>query len=206
MAREGLFFFIPFFILAVACFYIFQRRPDMNYIYAGVIFFAIACCLLLFFRDPERKIPSDDDLILAPADGKIVSLKIDSKGVSIGIFLSVFNVHINRIPVDGTIARVEYKRGKFLAAFKNSASEVNERYEIEIQTNKGLVEVHQIAGILARRVVCRLQDKQDVKAGERFGLIRFGSRVNLFLPPDTQIEIQEGDRVTAGETIIGRFG
>jgi phosphatidylserine decarboxylase len=109
------------------------------------------------------------------------------------------------VPVSGKVERVEYKPGKFLAAFKKEASRSNERFEIEIKTDKGSVVLHQIAGIIARRVVCRLKKDQEVKAGDRFGMIRFGSRVDLFLPPSAELKVKRGQRVKGGQTLLGKM-
>jgi len=205
MAKEGLIVFFPFFFLAILLFYLFSRSFNINFVYLSVISFAIGCILMLFFRDPERKIPDGDNLIVSPADGKIVNIEKNNSRVVVSIFLSIFNVHINRIPVTGRVTRLAYKPGKFFAAFKKSASELNERFEIEIETDRGPVVVHQIAGVLARRVVCRLKKEQSVKIGDRFGLIRFGSRVDLFLPVSSQLQVKKGQKVKGGETIIGRL-
>jgi len=205
MAREGIIFFLPFLIVAVIFFYLFQKQPNMTFIYLGVVSFAFACMLILFFRDPERKIPEGENLIVSPADGKIMNIEKTEDQIVVTIFLSIFDVHVNRIPVTGQVVRLNYRPGKFKAAFMESASEVNERFEIEIITDKGNVTIHQIAGILARRVVCRLKDKQLVKKGDRFGLIRFGSRVDLFLPVTSQVDVKKGQKVIGGETVIGRL-
>jgi len=205
MAREGIIFFLPFLIVAAIFFYLFQKQPNMTFIYLGVVSFAFACMLILFFRDPERKIPEGENLIVSPADGKIMNIEKTEDQIVVTIFLSIFDVHVNRIPVTGQVVRLNYRPGKFKAAFMESASEVNERFEIEIITDKGNVTIHQIAGILARRVVCRLKDKQLVKKGDRFGLIRFGSRVDLFLPVTSQVDVKKGQKVIGGETVIGRL-
>ncbi len=205
MAREGYFFSLPFIIIAFILFYMFQKYPSMNFIYLGVIAFMLACMFVLFFRDPERRIPEGDDLIVSPADGRIVDLTKSSDRTTISIFLSIFNVHVNRIPVSGIVKRLVYRPGKFKAAFRSSASNLNERFEIEIKTDKGNVIMHQIAGVLARRVVCRLEVNQVVNKGDRFGLIRFGSRVDLFLPASAKVEVKMGQRIKGGKTIIGRW-
>jgi phosphatidylserine decarboxylase len=205
MAREGFYFFSPFLILAIFFFYLFDKYQDINLVYAAVIAFAVGCLFILFFRDPERKIPEGDNLIVSPADGKIVGISETNKQLKISIFLSIFDVHINRIPVNGVVQRLTYKPGKFFSAFKQKASDLNERFEIEIKTDNHAIIMHQIAGVLARRVVCRLKKDQPVQKGKRFGLIRFGSRVDLFLPSSVRLEVRKGQRVTGGKTIIGRL-
>ncbi|MCD6163051.1 MAG: phosphatidylserine decarboxylase [candidate division Zixibacteria bacterium] len=205
MAREGFIFFLPFVVIAVIFFYLFNRYTNMAFIYLGVISFVLACAFILFFRDPVRKIPAGDDLIVSPADGKILNIVDTGDQTVITIFLSILDVHINRIPVNGKVVRLKYKPGKFLAAFREAASDVNERFEIEISTDKGNVTVHQIAGVLARRVVCRLKDNQTVVKGDRFGMIRFGSRVDLFIPGSSRVDVKKGDKVKGGETIMGKL-
>ncbi len=205
MAREGLLFFLPFMVLSILFFYVFRSHPDMLYVYLGSGFFCFGCLIILFFRDPERRIPQGNDLIVSPADGRVIQLREDKRQVIISIFMSIFNVHINRVPVSGVVERIEYKPGKFLTAFKDSASRLNERFEIEIRTNKGTVVLHQIAGVVARRVVCRLKKGQEVRAGDRFGMVRFGSRVDLFLPLSVEIEVKKGQKVKGGQTLIGRM-
>lgn len=205
MAREGFIFFLPFVAIAAVFFYLFNRHVNFTFIYLGVVSFGLACAFILFFRDPVRKIPEGDDLIVSPADGKILNIENVNDQTVITIFLSVLDVHINRIPVNGKVVRLKYKPGKFLAAFREAASDVNERFEIEISTDKGNVTVHQIAGILARRVVCRLKDNQTVVKGDRFGMIRFGSRVDLFIPSSSRVDVKKGDKVKGGETIMGKL-
>lgn len=166
-----------------------------------------------FFRDPERRIPLSDGLIVAPADGRVVSIG-EVKGdpffadavTRVSIFLSPLDVHINRAPVAGTIKEVQYKRGKFLAAYKEEASRSNEQNALKVVDNHGRsVGVVQIAGVLARRIVCRVKRGERVERGGRFGLIMFGSRTDTFFPRGCRIEVSEGQRVKGGETILGRF-
>ncbi|MCP4581358.1 MAG: phosphatidylserine decarboxylase [candidate division Zixibacteria bacterium] len=205
MAKEGIFFLIPFLIIALVFFYLFDDSRNMSWIYLGIGSFTLGCMLMLFFRDPDREIPEGDDLIVSPADGKIVGIEKSGDSNVITIFLSVFNVHINRVPVSGIVKRLKYRRGKFKAAFNSEASSLNERFEIEISTDKGNVTVHQIAGLIARRVVCRLNEGQSVSKGDRFGLIRFGSRVDLFLPLSAQIDVKKGQHIKGALTVIGRL-
>lgn len=205
MAKEGLYFFIPFLVLAASFFYLFNRDLDLVYAYWGIAIFFIGDLVLLFFRDPERKAPEGDDLILAPADGRVLVSEKKNDHCQVSIFMSIFNVHINRIPVTGIVERVEYKPGKFKMAFKKDITDINERFEIDIKSDKGNITMHQVAGVLARRVVCRLRKGQQVKKGERFGLIRFGSRVDLFLPSGVILEVEKGQKVKGVKSIIGRF-
>lgn len=165
-----------------------------------------------FFRDPQRTIPAGEKLILSPADGTIIKIdEIDEpvylkqKVRRVAIFMSVFNAHINRNPVNGTVAFLEHKNGQFLAAFADKALDVNERTEIGVHTKFGKIFFVQIAGLIARRIVCRLQPGNNIKAGERFGMIKYSSRVDVFLPLSAKINVSLKDKVKAGETIIGEF-
>lgn len=165
-----------------------------------------------FFRDPKRVSPTRGNLILAPADGKVVySGSIDAEGEpprsakQVSIFLSLFNVHTNRVPITGTVTFVHHTKGRFLAAFRSEASEVNERTEIGIQAGKYLVKVRQVAGILARRIVCHLKEGDQVTKGSRLGFILFGSRVDLVVPSEMKLHVGVGDTVKGGETIIGEW-
>ncbi len=165
-----------------------------------------------FFRDPERVIPPGDNLIISPADGKII--KIDEveeplffkhKTRMISIFMSVVSVHVNRIPVSGKIEYLDYLTGKFLAAFDHKASDENEQSIIGISDGKNKILFKQIAGVVARRIVYQLQPGDQVKAGDRFGLIHYGSRVDLFFPLEAEVRVKMNDMVTSGESIIGEY-
>ncbi len=165
-----------------------------------------------FFRDPEREMPAGDALIISPADGMIIKideidepLYLKEKVQRVAIFMSVFNAHINRNPVDGTVEFLEHKNGQFLAAFADKALDVNERTEIGVNTKFGKMFFVQIAGLIARRIVCRLQPGENIKKGERFGMIKYSSRVDVFLPLSAKINVSLKDKVKAGETIIGEF-
>ncbi len=165
-----------------------------------------------FFRDPERPIHKQENQILSPADGKIIQidtveepLYIKGKALRVCIFMSVFNAHINRNPVDGTIEFLEHKKGEFLAAFADTAGDVNEQMRIGVNTSFGKIFFKQIAGLIARRVVCRLEQGETVHAGERFGMIKYSSRVDLYLPVNTRLNVKLHDAVKAGLSIIGEF-
>jgi phosphatidylserine decarboxylase len=166
-----------------------------------------------FFRDPERKVPTGDGLVVSPADGRVVTIApVQGDGLfadavtRISIFLSPLDVHINRAPVAGRVDDVRYQTGKFLPAFKEDASRVNEHSALRLvderERNWGVV---QIAGTVARRIVCRSKAGDMLGRGERFGLIMFGSRTDIYLPQGCRIEAVEGQRVKGGETIIGRL-
>jgi phosphatidylserine decarboxylase len=173
---------------------------------AGLMFLGMACFIAFFFRDPERKIPTDPLAIVSPADGKIVSVSPEPDGtVRISIFLSVFNVHINRAPIDGTVENVTYRPGKFRAAFRDAASLENEQNTLIIAGSRCRVKLSQIAGVLARRVVCWKREGEVVAKGERIGLIKFGSRVDISLPVDACPTVTLGEKVEGGSSVIGRF-
>jgi len=179
----------------------------------GIIFVLVTLAVAAFFRDPERIIPAGENLVLAPADGKVVSIAPASedglfKGAAtrISIFLSPLDVHINRMPVAGQIAEVNYKRGSFLAAYNAEASERNEQNALKIINGAShSIGVVQIAGVLARRIVCRVKQGDKLARGARFGLIMFGSRTDTYLPKGCSVDVIEGQRVKGGETILGRF-
>ncbi len=167
---------------------------------------------LYFFRDPNRNIPDNKNLLLSPADGKIISIKsidfldsFNSKARKISIFMSPLNVHVNRIPIDGKVEYLRYKPGKYIVAFDEKASDNNERMEIGLNTNFGKVLFVQIAGFIARRIVCTLEMNQSVIAGERFGMIKFGSRIDVYFPDNAELLISEGESVYAGETALAKF-
>jgi phosphatidylserine decarboxylase len=179
----------------------------------GLVLFVLTLGVAAFFRDPERVIPSGDGLVVSPADGRVVTIaSVPGNGLfsdaatRISIFLSPLDVHINRAPVAGRVNDVRYQAGKFLAAYKEDASRYNEQNALRIvderERNWGVV---QIAGVLARRIVCRSKAGDILTRGERFGLIMFGSRTDIYLPQGCRIEATEGQRVKGGETIIGRF-
>lgn len=168
---------------------------------------------LYFFRDPDRDVPNEKNLLISPADGKIIFIKENiehpiSKEPStmISIFLSITNVHVNRIPIDGKITFIKYQKGKFLTAFNPKASDLNERYIFDIDSDFGKIRVQQVAGIIARRLVCNLENDEIVKAGNRFGLMKFSSRIDLVIPKKYFISnVKLKDVVRGGETIIGKF-
>jgi phosphatidylserine decarboxylase len=179
----------------------------------GIILVLVTLAVAAFFRDPDRIIPAGENLVLAPADGKVVSIAPASEdglfkdaATRISIFLSPLDVHINRMPVAGQIAEVNYKRGSFLAAYNAEASERNEQNALKIINGANhSIGVVQIAGVLARRIVCRVKQGDKLARGARFGLIMFGSRTDTYLPKGCSVDVTEGQRVRGGETILGRF-
>ena len=174
-------------------------------------FAALGAFFAYFFRDPERVVPLDEDLVVAPADGKVMIAGDADRRWSppgdwrqITIFLSPMDVHINRTPVEGRVTRVAYKPGRFLPAYKEEASG-NELNEIWLDHHGETVVVRQIVGILARRIVCRIEEGQTLQRGERIGLMKFGSRMDVFLPAHAEIAVQVGQQTVAGETVLARL-
>ena len=171
-------------------------------------FAAAALASLGFFRDPERETPAIPGAVLSPADGKVMSVAdVDDPfvgpSVRVATFLSPLDVHVNRSPIAGLVVGVTYSRGRFLAAYQADAGEVNERCVVNLQGDGTRVTVVQIAGAVARRIVCRVGPGDKLAAGERYGLIRFGSRTDLTVPRGTAVRVAVGDRVRGGETVMG---
>lgn len=198
MAKDGFPFLIPLLILAVV-FWTFGSKP------AAAFFLIQSLFVVFFFRDPEREIPQDPTAIVSPADGKVVDIARQVDGTTrVSIFLSILNVHVNRAPVDGIVESTQYIPGKFKVAFDPGASVENERNVLVIDHGSYKIKLSQIAGILARRIVCWKRAGDHVSKGERIGLIKFGSRVDLFLPENITPLIKIGDKVEGGSTIVGR--
>ena len=168
----------------------------------GLPFYILAAFCLWFFRDPERLIPAGA-VAVSPADGKVVSItKVSPGEIRISIFLNIFDVHVTRSPIGGTIADVQYQPGKFLVASRPEASTENEQNTVVVQGSGTKVVFRQIAGLIARRIVFHKKPGDIVAAGERVGMIKFGSRVDVFLGPEWQIRVREGERVMAGTTVL----
>ncbi len=166
--------------------------------------------VLFFFRDPERTSPVGEGIVVSPADGRVIVIKdifeplyLKQEVKQISIFLSVFNVHVNRAPIGGSIEVVKYNPGKFHVASVDKASLDNEQTSMVIASGKDKVLVKQIAGLIARRIVCYARPGDTIKAGERYGLIRFGSRVDIFLPKTAEIKVKLGDRVSGAQDVLG---
>ena len=162
----------------------------------------LTVCVSAFFRDPERQVPLMPGAIVSPADGRIMEVAEEAGGLRISIFLSVLDVHINRAPYEGRVSAVTYTPGRFLAAYRREASVVNEANSITIEHRDRVFVVKQIAGVLARRIVCRVQPGSVLEKGQRYGLIRFGSRTDLVLPPEVEVVVGVGDSVRGGETVL----
>lgn len=178
----------------------------------SVPFWIIAVFVVQFFRDPARPVPTQPNAVLSPADGRVIVIATardpyaDRDALKISVFMNVFNVHSNRAPVDGTIERTEYFAGKFFNADLDKASEHNERNALLIRTPQGvLVTCVQVAGLIARRVLCHVRSGESLARGQRFGFIRFGSRVDIYLPPDARPLVAIGERVSATTTVLAEI-
>jgi len=211
-AREGYPFMLGATALAAAMFMLALGRKSFAMWIVAVLFTLVALWVAYFFRDPERTGERGEHLIIAPADGLVLPVVevdeptfIGGRAIRISIFMNVFNVHVNRYPVDGTVNYVHYNPGKFLNAAVEKASLENEQMSVGIQTARGPVLTRQIAGLVARRIVTYTKIGDAAVQGERFGLIRFGSRVDVYVPVGTAIRVREGDRPVAGTTVIAEF-
>ncbi len=202
VASEGWPFIIPLAVVTALLFALGWKN-------AGVVLLVLTLFVLFFFRDPERAVPGGEGVVVSPADGKVIVikdihepdyLKEDVKQIS--IFLSVFNVHVNRIPVEGTVEVVKYNPGKFHVASVDKASLMNEQTAMVIAKGRNKVLVKQIAGLIARRIICYAKPGDTVTKGERYGLIRFGSRVDIFLPKNAELKVKLGDRIEGARDVI----
>jgi phosphatidylserine decarboxylase len=199
MVRDAYKFILPLIALGIP-------SGFLHLPYLLLFFFALAAFVAFFFRNPDRHIPEGNNLIVSPADGKVVKIsQTNSWEQTISIFLNIFNVHVNRSPISGELQNVEYKRGKFKAAFDEEASRVNEQNVITIENQRIQIVVRQIAGLIARRVVCWKMKGCNLQRGELIGLIRFGSRVDVVLPRQVKISVKVGDKVRGGSSIIGEY-
>lgn len=200
--KDGFPYILTFLILSILFYFIF-----LPLFFVSIV---LLCFVVFFFRNPQRQIPADENIIVSPADGKIMYITeidepsfLNSKAIKISIFLSVFNVHINRSPIEGVVRYINYRPGKFLPAFKSHASDINERNSIGIEGNNIKVLVHQITGFIARRIVCWSKEGTTLQKGERFGLIKFGSCTEIIVPTNVELNVNPGDVVKGGKTIIG---
>jgi phosphatidylserine decarboxylase len=173
---------------------------------------AVAGFMAFFFRDPDRVTPPDDDLVVAPADGRVLVAGAPEPGAAppgewqqVSVFLSPLDVHVNRVPFGGRVTRVDYRPGRFLPAYQPDAARDNERSEIWVERGDVVVVARQIVGILARRVVCRAQEGDELPTGARFGLMKFGSRMDVFLPPQARLLVTPGGHVRGGESALARI-
>jgi phosphatidylserine decarboxylase len=169
------------------------------------ILFALAVFMAYFFRDPARNVPTEADIIVSAADGRVTRVEDRDEGKFVSVFLSPLDVHINRSPIEGKISKVDYVFGKKIPATSDNASIVNERNSLTIIGEKATVVVTQIAGIVARRIVCWRKQDETMQRGEKFGLIKFSSRTDLLMPHNVEVLVKVDDRVVGGETIIARI-
>lgn len=202
MVKEGFYFGVPPLALGIAALLLRWTIP-------GALLCLLALFVFSFFRDPERTIPREEGAIVAPADGKVVVVTDEENagrpGKRISIFLAVWNVHVNRSPAAGTITRLDYRPGKFLAAWDPKASLQNEQNIFTLATSSGDLELKQIAGWVARRVVSWKKPGDVVARGERIGLVRFGSRVDLWLPQSAALSVKVGDHVKGGSSVLAQL-
>ncbi|MBW9066061.1 phosphatidylserine decarboxylase [Rhizobium herbae] len=205
--KEGYRFIAGFFVVSLILGFLWEPLMWIG--------FVLTAWCAYFYRDPERMTPLDDDLVISPADGRVSSIALvtppDELGLGtdpmlrISVFMNVFNGHVNRAPMRGTIRRIAYRAGKFVNAELDKASHENERNGLVIETAHGEIGVVQIAGLVARRIVCWSAEGDTLQPGERFGLIRFGSRLDVFLPEGAQPRVSLGQTAIAGETVIAEF-
>ena len=177
---------------------------------AAVLMTALSIFSIWFFRNPERHAPAGERLAVAPADGKVIFVGevdetryLNAKAVKVSIFMNVFNVHVNRAPESGTVKEIHYNPGKFVSANLDKASLDNEQNAVIMDCDGRRVMFVQIAGLIARRIVCWVKTGDSLERGERFGLIMFGSRVDIYMPPGTDVRVKPGDKTKSGETILG---
>ena len=200
MVRDGLLYGVSLLLVAVAVWY------GTHLISLSVFPLLLAAFLVWFFRDPQRPIPSDPGLIVSPADGKVEQAEwIETKAgsrVRISIFLNVFDVHVNRVPVSGVVTLAEYREGQFLNAMDAESAVHNEQTLVTVDTGDYAVSFKQIAGLLARRIICTLHEGDRVIRGQRMGLIKFGSRMDVLLPSTVELRVRAGERVKGGSSVL----
>jgi phosphatidylserine decarboxylase len=205
MVKEGYAFGFPPLVAGFAAL-LFQTPWTIA---AGILFVGLGLFVFYFFRDPERAIPAEAGVVVSPADGRVVVVQEETNagrpGKRVSIFLAIWNVHVNRSPAAGTITKLEYRPGKFLAAWAEKASLENEQNVFTLASEHGEIEFKQIAGWVARRVVCWKKQDETVARGERIGLVRFGSRVDIWLPEYAEIAVKVGDGVKGGSTVLARM-
>jgi phosphatidylserine decarboxylase len=206
--RDAYAFIVPMVLLGGLCLLLGWLIGDL-FFFGAALFFLLALFVAFFFRDPEREVPEDERLVVSPADGLVVVVKPveladGNMGTLVSIFLSIFDVHVNRSPLAGKIVETDYRPGKFLVATKQKASIENEQNVITVENGYATVVFKQIAGLIARRIVFWKRKGDQVMLGERVGLIKFGSRVDIILPPQVIILARKGERVKGGVSIIGK--
>ena len=204
LSPEGNIFVYPLLIITGFLFWFWSIDQISIYLPACIGIILLFC--LNFFRDPERLVPMGINHIVSPADGKIISIRTqDDDYQVVSIFLNIFDVHVNRMPITGTIMDIEYNKGKFLMAFEHNACDENERNIITINSLIGTIRLVQIAGLIARRIICYANKGKEIEIGDRIGFMRFGSRIDLILPTKINLEVKLGQKVMGNTTIIGTF-
>lgn len=203
MTKEGYIFPLPFLVISAFFMFLFSRYISVTYAYVATVFFFLGMAVMLFFRDPDRKIPEGENLILSPADGRIIKMEETNGSPALSIFLSIFDVHVNRAPVSGTVRYLKYHPGKYHSAFKDKAQKENQKNEIELETPAGIVKMFQVSGSIARRTIFYRKVGDRLEIGQRIGLIRFGSRVDMILPAGSKMDVRLGQRVKGGKTVLG---
>ena len=211
-AREGLIFIAIAALLTAGAFALAVTRRSWALWLAAFVLLLLALWVAYFFRDPERTGERGSSLVVSPADGKLIMITevdepnfVKGRAVRLSIFMNVFNVHVNRYPVDGVVTYVHYNEGKFLNAAAEKSSLENEQMSVGIETGKQRILVRQIAGLIARRIVTYSKQGDAAKQGERMGIIRFGSRVDVFIPPGSTVRAKLGDITTAGVTVLAEM-
>ncbi len=204
IALDGFVFIVPLFVLLLISLY-------FSVTVLSVVLSIATLFVSWFFRNPQRITPQDEKAIISPADGRVIKIEeVEERGIlrgkarKVSIFMNIFNVHVNRIPCTGKVTKILYHKGQFLSADLDKASELNERNSILIEAADGhRILTIQIAGLIARRIVCWVEEGMVLERGQRFGLIKFGSRLEVFMPLDARVDVKVGDKVRAGETRIG---
>lgn len=205
MVKEGYPFVLPPFLLAIALACLMYVKPSPIIAAAAVACALLASFMAYFFRDPERTVPEGSDIVVSPADGRVTRVEENAEGKFVSIFLSPLDVHVNRAPVGGKIVKAEYIKGKKTPATSDESSLVNERNSITIEGERLTVRCTQIAGIVARRIVCWNREGDVLGLGQRYGLIKFSSRTDVQMPANVEILVGVGDRVVGGETVIAKL-
>ena len=203
MVRDGFFYGLALLVVAAIVWY------STHFFALTAVPVLLAAFFLWFFRDPSRKIPAGAGLIVSPGDGRVkeaewIETPAGSK-LRVTLFLNVFDVHVNRVPIGGVVTLVDYREGQFVNAMKPESAVLNEQTMVAIQDGNYSVSFKQIAGLLARRIVCNLQPGEHVQRGQRMGLIKFGSRVDVLMPAETELRVKVGDRVKGGSSVLGKL-
>jgi len=209
--KEGAIHYLPTLLVGVVCLYFAARGYKGAWV--GVVLFGFyGVFSLFFFRDPSRSVIAESREVVAPADGKVVGIEdleasphYDGPCRRVSVFLSVFDVHVNRAPFEGTVRMIDYREGRFKNAMKAESSETNESNAVWMDTDHGPVTVRQISGAVARRIVCKARVGEALAKGERFGMIKLGSRTELYLPPGTEVCVRMKEKVRAGVSVVARF-